>query len=69
VLHNPEDIFMMPWQGDRDVPYGYQKKLYDTFSRPAQGRYPRVRHFIVGHWPTALKCAKYINMFTEFAER
>ena len=68
-LRNPEDIFLVMGHGDRIVPDIYQKKLYDAFSRPQEGRYPPVIHSIVGHIPTALRFKKYIDRFVDFFER
>lgn len=67
-LRNPEDIFLVVGSGDRIVPDLYQKKLYSAFSRPAEGRYPLLRHSIVGHYPTAVKFGIYIDRFVKFAE-
>ncbi|MCX5791642.1 MAG: hypothetical protein NTY45_05395, partial [Elusimicrobia bacterium] len=66
ALRNPEDIFMVVGTGDRIVPDLYQKKLYAAFSRPAEGRYPLLRHSIVGHYPTAVKYGIYIDRFARF---
>lgn len=69
VLRNPEDIFLVLGHGDRIVPDIYQKKLYMAFSKPQEGRYPYVKRSIVGHYPTAAKFMRYINLFVDFAER
>ena len=68
VLRKPEDIFMVLGNGDRLVPDAYQKKLYRAFSRPQEGRFPRVKRSIVGHYATAAKFSRYINLFIDFVE-
>ena len=67
-LRNPEDIFMVLGHGDLIVPDIYQKKLFNSFSRPKEGRFPLVRRSIVGHYPTAVKYGIYIDRFVKFAE-
>lgn len=69
VLRNPEDIFLVLGHGDRLVPDVYQKKLYAAFSRPKEGRYPRVKRSALGHYLTAAKFMRYINIFVDFVER
>ncbi len=65
-LRDPEDILMVLGNGDRLVPDVYQEKLYNAFSRPEEGRYPVTRRSILGHYPTAIKYKKYIDLFVEF---
>ena len=65
-LRNPEDIFMVLGNGDRLVPDAYQKKLYSAFSRPKEGRYPLAKRSILGHYPTAVKFMRYIDLFVDF---
>jgi len=69
VLRNPEDIYLVLGRGDKFVRYPYQEKLFHSFSRPAEGRYPEAKRSIVGHIPTAAKFNRYINLFVEFFER
>ncbi len=69
VLRQPEDIFLVLGHGDRFVPDAYQKKLYEVFSRPEEGRYPAVIRASTGHIVTALKFKRYIDRFIEFFER
>ncbi len=68
-LRNPEDIFLVIGHGDRFVRDPYQEKLFQAFSRPAEGRYPSVKRSIVGHLPTAAKFDRYIDLFIKFIER
>ena len=67
-LRAPEDIFLVLGHGDRFVPDVYQKRLYDAFSRPQEGRYPGVIRSGGGHIPTVLKFKRYLGRFMEFFE-
>ena len=69
VLRNPEDIYFVVSHGDRFVRDQYQEKLFYAFSRPREGRYPRVKRSIVGHLPTAAKFVRYVNIFSDFFGR
>ena len=68
-LRNPEDLIMVMAEGDRFVRDVYQKKLYDAFSRPLEGRYPVLLRSGKGHIITAVEISKYVGKFVEFFER
>jgi dienelactone hydrolase len=65
-LRNPEDLMVVMGKGDRFVPDVYQKKLYDAFSRPQEGRYPVLLRSGTGHIVTAFEIGKYVDKFAEF---
>ncbi len=65
-LRNPEDIIMVMGHGDTFVPDIYQKKLYDAFSRPLEGRFPALIRSNFGHVITTLEFKQHIDRFAEF---
>ena len=67
-LRAPEDLLMMMGKGDVFVPDVYQKKLYDAFSRPLEGRYPAVVQSARGHLLTAAGIEKQVELSFEFFE-
>ena len=67
-LRNPEDLLMTLGKGDVFVPDVYQKKLYDAFSRPQEGRYPAVVQSGWGHLLTAAAIEKQVERSYAFFE-
>jgi dienelactone hydrolase len=67
-LRNPEDILMVMCEGDVFVPDVYQKKLYDAFARPQEGRYPAVVRSGKGHLLTSGAIEKQVNDSFDFFE-
>ena len=68
-LRDPEDLMVVMGEGDRFVPDAYQQKLYDAFSRPAEGRYPALLRSGKGHLVTAIEIGKYVDEAVEFFGR
>ncbi|MHB0995019.1 MAG: alpha/beta hydrolase [Elusimicrobiales bacterium] len=67
-LREPEDLLMMMGEGDVFVPDVYQKKLYDAFSRPAEGRHPVAVRSGKGHLLTAADIGDQVKLSAEFFE-
>ncbi|MDD2805584.1 MAG: hypothetical protein PHV33_08520 [Elusimicrobiales bacterium] len=67
-LREPEDLLMFLGNGDVFVPDAYQKKLYDAFSRPQEGRYPAVVRSAKGHLITAAAIEKQVAASFDFFE-
>ncbi|MDD5210738.1 MAG: hypothetical protein PHV36_15230, partial [Elusimicrobiales bacterium] len=67
-LRDPEDLLMMMGKGDVFVPDVYQKKLYDAFSRPLEGRHPAVIQSAKGHLITAAGIEKQVDASFAFFE-
>lgn len=68
ALREPEDLLMMMGEGDVFVPDVYQKKLYDAFSRPAEGRHPAVVYSGKGHLLTAAGINEQVRLSADFFE-
>lgn len=68
ALREPEDLLMMMGEGDVFVPDAYQKKLYDAFSRPAEGRHPAVVYSGKGHLLTAAGVSEQVRVSADFFE-
>lgn len=67
-LREPEDLLMFMGNGDVFVPDAYQKKLYDAFSRPQEGRHPVVVQSAKGHLITAADIEKQVSNSFDFFE-
>lgn len=67
-LREPEDLLMMMGAGDVFVPDVYQKKLFDAFSRPAEGRHPAVVYSGKGHLLTAADIGEQVRLSADFFE-
>ncbi len=67
-LRRPEDIFLVIGESDNFVPTPNQEKLYQAYSRPAEGRYPRAVRTGQGHILTSFAFKKHIDSFLEFFE-
>lgn len=67
-LRRPEDILLVIGTHDNFVPDLYQEKLYQAFSRPEEGRYPRTIRTGHGHLITAFTYREHIDRIIKFFE-
>jgi hypothetical protein len=67
-LRAPEDIYLVLGHEDKLVPTVYQEKLYNSFSRPEQGRFPKVNRSAFGHYTTAAKYGIYVARFVSYVK-
>ncbi|HNW43545.1 MAG TPA: hypothetical protein PKI19_03515 [Elusimicrobiales bacterium] len=68
-LRNPEDLMVMMGRGDTYVRDAYQKKLYNAFSRPLEGRFPVLKTTGQGHIITAVNATTHVELLKQFFER
>lgn len=67
-LREPEDLLMLMGEGDVFVPDAYQKKLFNAFSRPAEGRCPAVVYSGKGHLLSAADIGEQVRISADFFE-